>query len=101
MKTIIAITFLIALAIPAERTASQSAPFIQAMNAGMTAMHRDMAAAEMNGNVDRDFASMMIPHHLGAVAMAKAELSYGSNPVMRSRGLRFDISLPDVAACDT
>ena len=83
MKTIIAITFLIALAIPAERTASQSAPFIQAMNAGMTAMHRDMAAAEMNGNVDRDFASMMIPHHLGAVAMAKAELSYGSNPVMR------------------
>jgi YVTN family beta-propeller protein len=37
----------------------------------------------MDGNVDRDFASMMIPHHRGAIAMAKAELSYGSNPVMR------------------
>jgi YVTN family beta-propeller protein len=42
-----------------------------------------MAAAPMDGTVDRDFASMMIPHHRGAVAMAKAELSYGSNPVMR------------------
>jgi len=56
---------------------------MQAMHAGMTAMDRDMAAAPMNGKVDRDFASMMIPHHQGAIAMAKAELSYGSNPVMR------------------
>jgi uncharacterized protein (DUF305 family) len=34
-------------------------------------------------NVDHDFAAMMIPHHQGAIDMAKAELSYGKDPVMR------------------
>ena len=37
----------------------------------------------MNGNVDHDFATMMIPHHEGAIEMAKAELIYGKDPVMR------------------
>ncbi len=57
--------------------------FMQAMGTGMKQMDRDMAAAPMNGNVDHDFAAMMIPHHQGAIDMAKAELSYGKNPVMR------------------
>jgi len=56
---------------------------MQAMNAGMERMDRDMAAAAMNGNIDRDFATMMMPHHQGAIDMAKAELSYGQDPVMR------------------
>ena len=43
----------------------------------------EMAAALMNGNVDHDFATMMIPHHQGAIDMAKAELNYGKDPVMR------------------
>jgi uncharacterized protein (DUF305 family) len=42
-----------------------------------------MGAASMNGNVDHDFAAMMIPHHQGAIDMAKAELLYGKDPVMR------------------
>jgi len=42
-----------------------------------------MAAAPMNGNPDHDFAAMMIPHHQGAIDMAKAELSYGKDPAMR------------------
>jgi uncharacterized protein (DUF305 family) len=46
-------------------------------------MDREMAAAPMNGNVDHDFATMMIPHHQGAIDMAKAELSFGKDPVMR------------------
>jgi len=46
-------------------------------------MDRGMAKAPMNGNVDHDFASMMIPHHRGAIDMAKAELLYGKDPVMR------------------
>ncbi len=37
----------------------------------------------MNGNIDRDFATMMMPHHQGAIDMAKAELSYGKDPVIR------------------
>jgi uncharacterized protein (DUF305 family) len=39
---------------------------MQAMNASMEQMDRDMAAAPMNGDVDHDFATMMMPHHRGA-----------------------------------
>jgi uncharacterized protein (DUF305 family) len=60
-----------------------AAQFMQAMNASMAGMDRDMAAAPMNGNVDHDFATMMLPHHQGAIQMAEAELSYGKDPVMR------------------
>jgi uncharacterized protein (DUF305 family) len=37
----------------------------------------------MNGDVDHDFATMMMPHHQGAIDMAKAELLYGKDPVMK------------------
>jgi uncharacterized protein (DUF305 family) len=37
----------------------------------------------MNGDVDHDFAVMMIPHHQGAIEMAKSELLFGKDPVMR------------------
>jgi uncharacterized protein (DUF305 family) len=37
----------------------------------------------MNGNIDHDFAAMMIPHHSGAIDTAKAELCFGNDPVMR------------------
>ena len=71
----------------AATTAAQILPsatkFMQAMNASMELMDRDMAAAPMNGNVDHDFATMMLPHHRGAIQMAEAELSYGKDPVMR------------------
>ena len=39
-----------------------------------TAMH-----VPFSGDADRDFASMMIPHHQGAIDMALAELRYGRN----------------------
>jgi hypothetical protein len=49
------------------------------------AMERMMAAMSIkpSGNIDRDFAAMMIPHHQGAIDMAQAELRYGSNEQLR------------------
>jgi hypothetical protein len=35
------------------------------------------------GDVDRDFVAMMVPHHQGAIEMAKAELKYGHNEQLR------------------
>ncbi|MGF6347849.1 DUF305 domain-containing protein [Variovorax sp. W2I14] len=49
------------------------------------AMNRMMAAMEIkpSGDVDRDFAAMMIPHHQGAIEMAETELRYGRNEQLR------------------
>lgn len=63
--------------------AGRESGFPQAMHRSMTEMQRAMAAAPMTGEPDRDFAAMMIPHHQGAVDMARAELLYGNNPVLR------------------
>jgi uncharacterized protein (DUF305 family) len=78
----IPVGLLIALTAAAQ-VASSAERFMETMNTSMKRMDRDMAAAPMNGNVDHDFATMMLPHHQGAIDMAKAELSYGKDPVMR------------------
>jgi len=60
-----------------------SSKFARDMDVSMKLMDHDMSAAPMNGDVDHDFAAMMIPHHQGAIDMAKDELSYGKDPAMR------------------
>lgn len=45
-------------------------------------MHKDMMV-EMSGNTDVDFVRSMIPHHQGAIDMAKIELQYGKDPEIR------------------
>lgn len=45
-------------------------------------MHADMAV-EWTGDVDVDFLQGMIPHHQGAVEMAKAVLEHGRDPKVR------------------
>ncbi len=56
--------------------------FIRENDAAMTKM---MAGMEVkpSGDVDQDFAAMMIPHHQGAIDMAVAELRYGHNEQLR------------------
>src|ERR1700688_4086755 len=51
------------------------ANFMQAMDVSMKRMDHDMAAALMTGDVDHDFAAMMIPHHQGAIDMAEAAMA--------------------------
>ena len=45
-------------------------------------MHRDMEI-RFSGNADRDFAAGMIPHHQGAIEMARIQLRHGTTPEMR------------------
>ena len=49
---------------------------------GMMKMDRNMKMRP-TGNPDYDFTAMMIPHHQGAVDMAKTELQYGKDPQLR------------------
>jgi YVTN family beta-propeller protein len=57
--------------------------FAREMAASMKRMNDGMTAAAMTGDPDHDFSAMMIPHHQGAVDMARAELIHGSDPVLR------------------
>ena len=49
----------------------------------MARMHRGMASAERIGDPDRDFVTSMIPHHQGAVDMARGLLLHGKDPALR------------------
>jgi uncharacterized protein (DUF305 family) len=64
-------------------TAQASSQFGQMMSAAMDKMHEQMAAPRQTGDPDRDFLAMMIPHHAGAVEMARLVLIYGRDPLVR------------------
>lgn len=68
---------------PPPFVASSSKPFPILMDDAMRVMDYGMMNVPMNGDPDHDFAAMMIPHHQGAIDMAKAALLYGKNPVLR------------------
>ena len=57
--------------------------FVVEMNAGMSKMMKDMHAPGYAGNPDIDFLAMMIPHHQGAVEMARLALVHGRDPATR------------------
>ena len=65
-------------AAPAEGTAFQ-----REMDASMARMMSDMHAPGYVGNADVDFLAMMIPHHAGAVDMARLVLQHGRDPATR------------------
>ena len=46
------------------------------------AMMKNMTM-KMTGDTDVDFVSGMIPHHQGAIDMAKVQLKYGKDPEIR------------------
>ncbi|WP_237477746.1 CopM family metallochaperone [Lichenibacterium dinghuense] len=62
--------------------AGAQTPAGKAYAAANDAMMRNMDV-KPSGDADRDFAAMMLPHHQGAIDMAKVELRYGRDPVLR------------------
>ena len=57
-------------------------PASQAFGAAMTKMDESMNIT-YTGDADRDFVAGMIPHHQGAIDMAKVELQYGKDASLR------------------
>ncbi len=72
---------------PDHFIASSDRPFAALMDDAMAIMDRDMAAAPMNGEPGHDFVTMMLPHHQGAVDMAKAVLLHTRDPELRNLAL--------------
>lgn len=52
----------------------------RALNAGMAAMNSQMMEGMTVKDIDVAFICGMMPHHQGAIDMAKAELQYGDDP---------------------
>lgn len=49
----------------------------------MKTMHESMMAVNPTGDADVDFVAGMIPHHQGAIDMAKVVLEKGTDPAIR------------------
>jgi uncharacterized protein (DUF305 family) len=56
--------------------------FYSLMDEAMERMHAAMHVSA-SGDVDRDFARMMVPHHQGAIDMAVAGLRFGKDERLR------------------
>jgi uncharacterized protein (DUF305 family) len=69
---------------PAPFIASTAKPFAALMDDAMAIMDDGMQRAPMNGIAEHDFVTMMIPHHQGAIDMAKAILLYTNDPELKN-----------------
>jgi hypothetical protein len=68
-----------ALSAAADAAESQ---FLAANEEAMSKMMVDMTVAP-TGDIDRDFVAMMVPHHQGAIDMARILLRYGKNEQLK------------------
>ena len=55
----------------------------EALHKAHEAMDQQMMGVVMTGDADRDFLIMMIPHHQGAIDMARILIENGKNPEIR------------------
>jgi uncharacterized protein (DUF305 family) len=79
-----AVLFAAVLVTAASATAAspEEASFLAENAAAMTKM-MDAMHVKPSGDVDKDFVAMMVPHHQGAIDMARAQLRYGHNEQLR------------------
>ena len=64
--------------------ASTAKPFAELMDDAMAAMDYGMRTAPINGMPEHDFVTMMIPHHQGAIDMARTLLLTTKDPELRN-----------------
>lgn len=69
---------------PPVFVASTAKSFSALMDDAMAVMEAGMRRAPMNGVSEHDFVTMMVPHHQGAVDMAKSLLLYAKDPELRN-----------------
>ena len=83
MKLAAKLFVIIALTAPAAAAVAQNAQHgsdsMKEFKAADMNMMKNMNAAPYTGNPDVDFRTHMIPHHEGAIAMAKVGLKYAND----------------------
>lgn len=91
MKAHLTIAALALLALPAAAIADdmsksmdmsgKGGPADKAFMESMKTMMKNMEV-KPTGDPDKDFVAMMMPHHQGAIDMAKVEVKYGKDPML-------------------
>ena len=66
---------------PMATADANASPSTKAFKAADDKMMMDMNRP-MTGNADQDFVAGMLPHHSGAVDLARVEIQYGKDPEM-------------------
>ena len=83
MKRLFHVIPAVALLATASMTAAADlSPGSKALEAANATMHEAMSV-EMTGDVDIDFMRSMIPHHQGAIDMAKIVIENGKDPEVK------------------
>ena len=67
----------------AQKQAKSENPAVQAYMKANERMHENMAI-DFTGDADVDFVKGMIPHHKGAIDMARVVLEYGEDEEIRA-----------------
>jgi len=81
MKRLVLLTAF--LAFPALAVADDADAVKEAFGHANHQMMMDMGV-EPTGDADRDFVRMMIPHHQGAIDMAKIEIQFGKDEKLKA-----------------
>src|SRR5438445_3142190 len=58
-------------------------PFASLLPATLALALAISQSVKRSGDADAEFVAMMVPHHQGAIDMARAELKYGHNEQLR------------------
>jgi hypothetical protein len=83
---------------PFRSAPAAEVPYLAENVAAMTKMMIDMGIRP-SGDVDADFVAIMVPHHQGAIEMARAELRYGHNEQLKRMAQEIIVTqLQEIAA---
>jgi uncharacterized protein (DUF305 family) len=84
MKPTTLIVAALAIGMPPALVIAQDNAASQGYMAAHGKMMAEMQKMKPSGDTDKDFVMMMIPHHQGAIDMAKVELEYGTDEKLKA-----------------